>query len=445
MTDLQTRYDVVVIGAGLGGMTAAALLARDRYSVLVLEKLPVPGGRYSSEDYRGFKIATGAWALGLHGPEGPVYKTLVDLGCRLDIRIPGPPDRVTRIHGVDVPMPKSGGLRAVISRVARSKQEEERVMTTTRRALTGETPAPEDQTGQAWVASMTDNPLIHGMFDFFIRAMSAINYEDIPAGRMINYLRTFGRLKGVTTTVRDGNGGTTRALVEVMKRHGAQLVTMADVCGITMQRGRATGVVFRDHSGTVREIGADVVVSNVGPRATVELAGRRSFPDEHLGAVDALVPTVATTVIWAYDKPLGSYDGFYSFIDTPRLTTVWEPYHLWPTYTAGGRCCAYAFMTMKGKDVEAELEKGTQEVYAKFPALEKAEIVTSLMMRDGWPILRASGAGLPVRTPVDDLYSVGDGNMPDGWLCGEGVVMGALEAVGGIRSRGGRRATGAQP
>jgi phytoene desaturase len=368
--DLRSRYDVVVIGAGLGGMTASALLARDGRSVLLLEKLPAPGGRYTSEDHRGFKIATGAWALGLHGPQGPVYKTLKDLGCELDVRIPGPPDRVTRIRGVDVPMPESGGLRTVISKVARSKAEEERVMTTTRRAMTGEAPAPEDQTAQAWVASMTDNPLIHGMFDFFIRAMSAINYEDIPAGRMMNYLRTFGRLKGVTTTVRDGNGGTMRALAEVLKRHGAQLVTVAEARGIITQGGCATGVVFRDRTGTVREVSAECVVSNVGPRATVELAGRRSFPDDHLRAVDALVPTVATTVIWAYDQPLGSYNGFYSFIDTPRLTTLWEPYHLWPTYTAGGRCCAYAFMTMKGKDVSAELEKGIGEVYANFPALE---------------------------------------------------------------------------
>ena len=303
-------------------------------------------------------------------------------------------------------------------------------------ALTGEAPAPEDQTGQAWVASMTDNPLIHGMFDFFIRAMSAINYEDIPAGRMMNYLRTFGRLKGVTTTVKDGNGGTTRALVQAMERHGATLVTVAAVRSVLTAEGRARGVVFRDRHGVEREVAAGAVVANVGPRATVALAGRDRFPADHLRAVDALVPTVATTVIWSYEKPLGSYDGFYSFIDCPRLTTIWEPYHLWPTYAGGGTCCAYAFLTMKGRDVAAELAAGVAEAHAQFPALEKARVVTSLMMRDGWPILRASGAGLPVRTPLAGLWSVGDGNMPDGWLCGEGVVMGVLEAVQDIRGAG---------
>ncbi len=435
MTDLRSEYDVVVVGAGLGGLTASALLARDGYTVLLVEKLAAPGGRYTSEDHQGYKIATGAWALGLHGMQGPVCKTLVDLGCRLDIRVPGPPDRVTRIGDEDVPMPESGGLRAVIGRVARSKAEEERVMTATRRALTGEAPAPEDVSAQQWVASMSDNPLVHGMFDFFIRSMSAINYEDIPAGRLINYLRTFGRLKGVTTTVRDGNRGATDALVEVARRHGAHVVMRARAQGILSGNGRASGVVFRDRKGVTREIHARCVISDTGPRATVELAGRRSFPAEYLRSVDGLVPTVATTVVWAYDVPLGGYDGFYSFIDTPRLTTLWEPYHLWPTYSVGGRCCAYAFLTMKGDDVAVELEKGIGEVYSKFPALREAEIVTSLMMRGAWPILRASGAGLPVRTPVDGLYSVGDGNMPDGWLCGEGVVMGVHEAVGDIRAR----------
>jgi C-3',4' desaturase CrtD len=41
-------YDIIIIGAGIGGLTAAALLARDGYRVLVLESHIEPGGCASS-------------------------------------------------------------------------------------------------------------------------------------------------------------------------------------------------------------------------------------------------------------------------------------------------------------------------------------------------------------------------------------------------------------
>jgi len=40
----RDRYDVVVVGSGMGGLTAAALLARAGRSVLVVERHDRPGG-----------------------------------------------------------------------------------------------------------------------------------------------------------------------------------------------------------------------------------------------------------------------------------------------------------------------------------------------------------------------------------------------------------------
>ncbi|MFS8120597.1 MAG: FAD-dependent oxidoreductase, partial [Microcoleus sp.] len=49
-----TKGSVTVIGAGIGGLTAAALLARRGYQVLVLDQAIVPGGCASTFKRKGF-------------------------------------------------------------------------------------------------------------------------------------------------------------------------------------------------------------------------------------------------------------------------------------------------------------------------------------------------------------------------------------------------------
>ncbi|MGA1625872.1 MAG: FAD-dependent oxidoreductase, partial [Prochlorothrix sp.] len=47
-------WDIIVIGSGVGGLTAGALLARYGYRVLVCEAHSVPGGAAHGFDRSGF-------------------------------------------------------------------------------------------------------------------------------------------------------------------------------------------------------------------------------------------------------------------------------------------------------------------------------------------------------------------------------------------------------
>ncbi|WP_054652051.1 thioredoxin-disulfide reductase [Limosilactobacillus equigenerosi] len=62
MTETQTNYDVIVIGAGPGGMTAALYASRANLSVLMLDR-GIYGGNLNNtgtiENYTGFKSVTG--------------------------------------------------------------------------------------------------------------------------------------------------------------------------------------------------------------------------------------------------------------------------------------------------------------------------------------------------------------------------------------------------
>ena len=67
---LKDSYDVVVIGAGIGGITAGALLANKGLSVLVVEQHYLPGGVCSSVKRKGIAMDAGAAMLFGWG-EGP--------------------------------------------------------------------------------------------------------------------------------------------------------------------------------------------------------------------------------------------------------------------------------------------------------------------------------------------------------------------------------------
>ena len=78
-------YDSIVIGSGMGGLTAAALLARKGWRVLLLEKEKQVGGYVVSFKRGGFTFdATGAFVGGCQ-EGGEFYHILKEIGAQEEI------------------------------------------------------------------------------------------------------------------------------------------------------------------------------------------------------------------------------------------------------------------------------------------------------------------------------------------------------------------------
>lgn len=80
MEPSKTLYDVVIIGAGIGGLTAAALLSKAGLTVCVLEKEPHVGGYLAGFRRKDFIFDTAIHWLNQYGPQGIITRLFDAIG-----------------------------------------------------------------------------------------------------------------------------------------------------------------------------------------------------------------------------------------------------------------------------------------------------------------------------------------------------------------------------
>jgi len=77
---LKASYDVAIIGAGVGGLTAGSLLSKAGFSVCIFEKEPHAGGYLAGFRRKDFRFDTAIHWLNQCHPEGLVSRLFDVLG-----------------------------------------------------------------------------------------------------------------------------------------------------------------------------------------------------------------------------------------------------------------------------------------------------------------------------------------------------------------------------
>ncbi|PLZ77976.1 FAD-dependent oxidoreductase, partial [Fischerella thermalis] len=100
----KTKSRVIIIGAGIGGLTAGALLARRGYSVLILDQALVPGGCASTFKRKGFTFDVGATQVAGLEPGGIHYRIFSELEIDLPPATPCDPACAVFLPGENTPI-----------------------------------------------------------------------------------------------------------------------------------------------------------------------------------------------------------------------------------------------------------------------------------------------------------------------------------------------------
>jgi C-3',4' desaturase CrtD len=100
----STDEKIVVVGAGIGGLTAAALLAHRGYNVLLLDQALVPGGCASTFKRKGFTFDVGATQVAGLEPGGIHHRIFSELAIDLPAATPCDPACAVYLPGETEPI-----------------------------------------------------------------------------------------------------------------------------------------------------------------------------------------------------------------------------------------------------------------------------------------------------------------------------------------------------
>jgi phytoene dehydrogenase-like protein len=424
---LENHYDAIILGAGLGGMLSAAQLQQLGKRVVLVERLPHCGGRFTAKTFQGAQVSTGAVHMIPFGSSGVLARMLrrlrvphhfFDADVFASFHVRGKQIRSRGILGtfnVFGPRQFFWFLRVGYLMFFHRLPEQERAL-------------PFDR----WLArhiNVQRNPELRTFFERISRFALSLELSQVSTDEVIRTTKNMFRF-GAPGIVQGGCGALTAELQRSLTEQGAEVRLLCEARHILHEENRVTGVRVRDKvSGEETVLYAPLVVSDLGPRATDALLHNRRITQ-----ADVLKQPVPTEIHEAIglkvhilsDVSLIPHKGIMYCLDTRRIAGMVQPTNSDPRLAPPGKHLLISHQVMQSDNVEEEKALALADLRMLFgEAFEKhCRVLTMSAYRGEWPVNRlAQGEDLTPRASIEGLYLVGDAVKPSGYLMVEGVAQ----------------------
>ena len=430
MASCKGQLDVVVVGAGLAGLTAACYLARGGARVTVFEKASTIGGRASTQHHDGYRLNRGIHALYTGGAATAV---LADLAIRYT---GGSPKVIHALRGGTFYTAPVGPISLFSTRlltfadklalmklflvIPGLKAEEFRHMSV-----------------QEWLDRNAHRPRVHELMASNARTLVYSAALDLVSAEVF-VVKTQLALKNPVVYIDGGFETLVDGLRKAVEAAGGHIQTGSPVAAVEIENGRAHGIRFTD--GSTRPASAVIIATsprdalkllNNGDSEPLRAVVERLVP-AHVACLDVVLsrlPNRQHTVVQDLERP--------RFLSTQSLYSRIAP-------EGGAIICTFKQLDPRRlgdpREDERDLEQlldisqpGWREVLIKRQYLPRIEAIGML------PTAKAGGyAGRPhFGVPgVADLYLAGD------WI-GEGFLadpcMGSARQIAETLLAGGAR------
>ena len=471
-TLIEQAFDTIIIGAGLGGLLSAAQLLERGKRVLVVERLPHCGGRFTSKTFQGVQVSTGAVHMVPFGSSGVLSQMLQRLHVPhyfFDADVFGS----FHVHGKQY---QSKGILGVFNFLG-PRQFALLVSLGYQMFLR---PLPQHERSLPYIVwlkqhiDITKNPQLVAFFERVSRFALSLELSQVSTAEVVEITKNMFRY-GAPAIVRGGCGGLTQSLEQHVLAHGGTVQLSCEVLQILHDDGRVTGVRVRDKAtGLESVLTAPVVVSDIGPRATEGLLQNHTvtqsqvLKQQHVGeweqgrpqgdASPILPDRVRSDIVYGRGVPLRTplpstdvdissptiheavglkihilsdvslipHKGIMYCLDTKRIAGMVQPTNSDPSLAPAGKHLLISHQVIQSNNVEEERALALADLRMMFGETfdKHCHVLTMGTYRGEWPVNRmAQGEDAHAQTATRGLYLVGDAVKPSGYLMVEGVAQ----------------------
>lgn len=280
-------FDVIVIGAGTGGLTAAALLARRGKRVLVLDQHTVPGGNATTFSRPGYTFDVGLHYLGGCHPNGLIPRILRAAGADPVFFEEMDPDGYDILLFPDLEFRVPKGIEAFRERLRNAFPGERRGIDRYCSLLRSlERLVHESANPAKTLWNLLRSPLLlrwanRSFADFLQSCTRDVRLRALLAGQHGNYALPPSRASlligaGVAEHYLEGayyprGGGQilSDCLAASIEAVDGKILLRSRAQEILVRNGRAVGVRFQNPYLGVQEVGARYVLSNADVKETL--------------------------------------------------------------------------------------------------------------------------------------------------------------------------------
>jgi phytoene dehydrogenase-like protein len=294
----DSKYDVIVVGAGFGGSACAGLLAKRGLKVLLLEKNARAGGKAMTLSKTGFTYT--AWVVISAPTQGTLLEVVLkELGMedKVELVAPGVNGSTYKTSSgkwILGPQPAPGEVmdpNKMFDWLEVKKQADRdealRVMTELTMMSPQEIATLNDISFADWLGRYSvPKSLMAFLLGPVADGCFMVPYDSLSAAEAVRTLQDiFLRSGGVFC--KGGFGKLASTYAAAVKKYGGTVIMRARVEKIMVSRGKVTGVVT--DKGSYQ---APIVISNAGIQPTVlKLVGEEYFDKGYVNYVKELVPS----------------------------------------------------------------------------------------------------------------------------------------------------------